>query len=301
VIGAGPIGCEMAQTFRRFGSEVLLVNRSERFLPKEDPHAANLIRRQFEREGISLYLGWSFVRGSSGPRQKKLVIQRGDQQIELAADAILAGAGRKANVEGLGLEAAGVQYHEQGVVVNDLLQTTNPRIYAAGDIIGKQQFTHAADAMARICVQNALFFGRKRLSRLVVPRCTYTDPELAHAGLSPAEAQEQGIAIDSYRCELAEVDRAVLDGQEEGFAVVHTRRGTGNIVGATIVAAHAGEMIGEIVLAMTRGIPLGALSSVIHCYPTQVEVLKRIADSYQRSRLTPGVAKAFRTWLAWRR
>ncbi len=185
--------------------------------------------------------------------------------------------------------------------MNDRLQTSNRRIYSAGDVCSRQQFTHAADAMARLCIQNALFFGRKRLSSLVIPRCTYTDPEVAHVGLTPAEAAEQGVEIDSYRESLQRVDRAVLDSQEQGFAVVHTRRGTGRVVGATLVAAHAGEMIGEITLLMQKRLSLGALVGVIHCYPTQVAVLKRIADAYQRTRLTPRVASAFRTWLRWQR
>jgi pyruvate/2-oxoglutarate dehydrogenase complex dihydrolipoamide dehydrogenase (E3) component len=194
-----------------------------------------------------------------------------------------------------------VEFTAAGVAVNDCLQTTNPRVYAAGDVCSRQQFTHAADAMARVCIQNALFLGRKKVSSLVIPRCTYTDPEIAHLGLMPAEAAQQGLEIDTYREELAGVDRAILDGQTQGFAKVHTRRGTGRVVGATIVAAHAGEMIGELTLLMQQRLSLGALAGVIHCYPTQVEVLKRIADAYQRTRLTPRVAAALRTWLRWRR
>ena len=166
----------------------------------------------------------------------------------------------------------------RGVEVDDFLRTSNRRIYAAGDIIGKQQFTHAADAMARICIQNAFFstpfFGRKRLSKLVIPWTTYTSPEVAHVGLTPAMAAEHGIEITSYREELSRVDRAILDGEEEGFAVIHCRRGTGQVVGGTIVAAHAGEIIGELCLLMTRRQPLSALAGTIHCYPTQAEVFE---------------------------
>ncbi len=199
------------------------------------------------------------------------------------------------------MPAAGVEAHERGVVVNDYLQTTNRRIYAAGDCSTDYQFTHAADAMARLVVQNALFLGRKKFSRLVIPRCTYTDPEIAQVGLTATEAQRHGMAIDSYRAELAQVDRAVVDGETQGYAVVHTRRSSGKIVGGTIVAAHASEMIGALTLAINRELSLGALAQTIHCYPTQVEVLKHIADQYQRTRLTPRVAALFKTWLAWRR
>ena len=297
VIGSGPVGCELAQAFRRLGSEVHLVNRSEGVLPKEDPVAAAIVQSQFQREGLHLHLGWTIARAEATGDSKSLVIERGGEKKKLIADAILVGVGRSPNVEGLGLEAAGVQYTTQGVAVNDRLQSTNRRIFAAGDVCSRHQFTHAADAMARICIQNALFLGRKKLSSLIVQRCTYTDPEVAHVGLTPAEARQQGIEIDSFRADLSEVDRAILDGETEGFAVVQTRKGTGHLGGATIVASHAGEMIGEITLLMTRRLSLGTLAGVIHCYPTQVEVLKRIADAYQRTRLTPRVANLLRLWL----
>ncbi|MBI1901527.1 MAG: mercuric reductase [Planctomycetia bacterium] len=303
VLGAGPIGCELAQCFRRLGSDVVLVNRSERFLPKEDPEASRVVREQFVREGIEFLLGWGLVRCERQGDAKRLVISRADERKSLEFDAILVAVGRTPNVEGLGLDAAGVQFTQSGVTVNGFLQTTNKRIYAAGDVAGRYQFTHAADAMARLCVQNALFFGRKRLSRLVVPRCTFTDPELAHVGLTPAEAAERGIALDTFRVDLKEVDRAILDGEEEGFAAIHVRKGTGRVVGATIVAASAGDMIGELSLLLTynRKLSLGQLASVIHAYPTQVEVLKRAADAYSRTRLTPNVAWAFKKLLQWRR
>ncbi len=299
VIGGGPIGCELAQAFRRFGSDVHLVQRGERLLPKEDHDAADLIAAQLAAEGIQLHLGWSPVRAANTPAGKELTIAR-DAEQTLVADAILVAVGRRANVEGLDLETAGVDHSAAGVEVDDFLRTSNPSIYAAGDVCSKYQFTHAADAMARASVRNSLFFGRQRLSRLVIPRATYTDPEVAHVGLTATEAHEQGVAIDSYRQPFSAVDRAVLDGETQGFAVVHTRRGTGHIVGATIVASHAGEMIGEITLMMTRGIKLGKLSDVIHCYPTQVEALRRIADQYQRTRLTPMAARMLKMILGWR-
>jgi len=302
VVGAGPIGCELAQAFARFGSQVHLVQRGPTLLAKEDSTASIIIQRQFEREGIRLYLGWNTVRANAGDDGKQLHIERNGQAQVLAGDAILVAVGRTPNVEGLELEAAGVQYDAHGVHVDDHLRTANPRIYAAGDVCTRYQFTHVADAMARVCVQNALFpFPKKRMSGLVIPRCTYTDPEVAHVGLTPAEAAERGIAIDSYREELQEVDRAILDGEDEGFAVVHTQRGQGTVVGCTIVGSHAGEMIGEITLLMAQKLSLGALAGTIHCYPTQVEVLKRIADAYSRTRLTPTVAAMMKRWLAWRR
>jgi pyruvate/2-oxoglutarate dehydrogenase complex dihydrolipoamide dehydrogenase (E3) component len=300
VIGGGPIGCEMAQTFRRLGSQVEMVHRGRRLLPRDDSAAAGVVHKQFAREGIALHMGARGVRCERAADGKRLVIEVDGVEQTLMADAILVAVGRTANVERLGLEVARVKHSPRGVEINDFFQTSNPRIYAAGDIAGGYQFTHAADAMARACVQNALFFGRKRLSRMVMPWCTYTDPEVAHVGLTPRVADQQGILIDSYREELSRVDRAVLDGEDEGFAVVHCRRGTGKVLGATIVARHAGEMIGEMSLLMTAGIKLGTLASTIHAYPTQVEVLKRIADQYNKTRLTPLVARLLRTILKWR-
>lgn len=304
VIGGGPIGCELAQAFRRFGSQVTLIQRGPRLLPKDEPDAAEILARQFAREGIKLLLNATPLRAEATGNAKRLIVQTAAGEQSLDADAILVAAGRTPNVEGLNLEAAGVKHNSRGVEVNDFLQTANLRIFAAGDIAGGFQFTHAADAMARICVQNAFFslagFGRKRLSRLVVPWTTYTDPEIAHVGLTPQQAQEEGIPIDSYREELRRVDRAILDGDEQGFAVIHCRRGTPQVVGCTIVARHAGEMIGEISLLMTAGLPLSKLAGTIHCYPTQVEVLKRLGDQYNKRRLTPRIAALLKAIIAWR-
>jgi pyruvate/2-oxoglutarate dehydrogenase complex dihydrolipoamide dehydrogenase (E3) component len=187
------------------------------------------------------------------------------------------------------------------VAVNARLQTSNPRVYAAGDVCSVYKFTHAADAMARVVVENALFFGRKRASALVIPWCTYTDPEVAHVGLSAEEAGRQGHDVVTVTAELAEVDRAVLDGETEGFARVHLARRGGRILGATLVARHAGEMIGEVVLAMSAGLGIDAIGRTIHPYPTQSEVLRRLADAHRRQRLTPGVRRLLERYFRWRR
>ncbi|HEX5103574.1 MAG TPA: mercuric reductase [Pirellulaceae bacterium] len=306
VLGGGPIGCELAQTFRRFGSQVTLVQRASRLLPRDEPEAAEILDRQFRREGITLLYNARATAclPQASRAAKRLVIQAGGQEHVLEADAILIAAGRTPNLEGLNLAAAGANFNKRGVEVNDFLQTANPRIYAAGDIAGSYQFTHAADAMARICIQNAFFsigpFGKKRLSKLVVPWTTYTDPEVAHVGLTPPAAEEQGIAIDSYREEMSRVDRAILDGQTDGYAVIHCKRGTGNVVGCTIVAAHAGDLIAEVALLMTAGLPLGTLARTIHCYPTQAEVLKCLGDQYNKTRLTPRAAALLKTIIGWR-
>ena len=304
VIGGGPIGCELAQAFRRLGSEVTLIQRTARLLPKDDPAAAEILGRQFQREGIRVLYRAQPLGAEQTGGGKRLVVQVGDQHETIDVDAILAAAGRAPNVEVLNLESAGVACGPRGVQVNDFLQTTNPRIYAAGDIIGSYQFTHAADAMARICIQNALFsfagLGRKRLSKLVVPWTTFTDPEVAHVGLNPETAAEKGILIDSYREELRRVDRAVLDGRDEGFAVIHCRRGTPEVVGCTLVGSHAGELIGEVALLMTAGLPLASLARTIHCYPTEALVLKQLGDQYNRSKLTPRAAWLLKSIIGWR-
>lgn len=207
---------------------------------------------------------------------------------EEAFDELLVAAGRLPNVQGLGLEAAGVGYDAQrGVTVDDFLRTTNRRVYAVGDCALETRFTHAADAAARLAVRNALFYGRQRLSRLVIPWCTYTDPELAQAGLTPQQAEEQGVAIDTYTVPMTANDRARTEGETEGFARLHTPRGRDTIVGATIVGAGAGEQIALVVAAMTAGLGLGALSATVLPYPTRAMAVTGAANAYLRTRLTP--------------
>jgi pyruvate/2-oxoglutarate dehydrogenase complex dihydrolipoamide dehydrogenase (E3) component len=215
---------------------------------------------------------------------------------ELAVDEILVATGRQPNVEGLGLRAAGVRYTPKGVEVDDRLRTSNPRIFACGDVASKYQFTHVADAQARLVIQNALFFGRAKASALTVPWCTYTSPEIAHVGLYERDARGRGLEVDTLTVPLADNDRAILDGEDEGFLRVHLERGSDRILGATLVAEHAGDMLGELCLAITQGIGLGSIANVIHPYPTQAEVVKKAADTWRRGKLTPRVKKLFRWW-----
>ena len=200
------------------------------------------------------------------------------------------------------LNAAGVEYDsKRGVHVDDYLRTSNPHIYAAGDVASHYKFTHAADAMARIVLRNALFFGREKVSGLTIPWCTYTDPEVAHVGLSQEEATLRNVAIQTIEIPMSTVDRAVLDGEDEGFLRIHLRKGSDRILGATLVARHAGDMISEITAMMTAGIGLSALAKTIHPYPTQAEAIKKAADAYNRQKLTPLVKRVFEALLAWRR
>jgi pyruvate/2-oxoglutarate dehydrogenase complex dihydrolipoamide dehydrogenase (E3) component len=301
VLGGGPIGCELAQAFCRMGCEVTMVEMSSRFLPREDPLAARLLAKVLTREGIEIRMGTKLKRVTTSGNEKVLYLESGDREEILKADAILVGVGRAPNVEGLNLESAGVNYSKEGVIVNDRLQTANPRIFAAGDVCLQYKFTHTADATARIVIQNSLFLGRKKLSALTIPWCTYTDPEIAHVGLSEQEARLRHIPVTTFQVPLDIVDRAVLDGEDQGFATIHIEQGTDRILGATIVARHAGDMISEISLAMVHRIGLGDIAGVIHPYPTQAEVIKKAADAYSRTRLTPFVKKLFTQWLAWTR
>ncbi|MFQ5918353.1 MAG: mercuric reductase, partial [Candidatus Binatia bacterium] len=302
VIGAGPIGCELSQAFRRFGSEVWLLEMQSQILTREDPDAAEIVQRMFVRDGVNLVLGCKILKAEKRNGEKLIELECGGECRDLLVDEILVGVGRAPNVQGLNLEAAGVKYDERkGVEVNDHLQTSNRGIYAAGDICFPYKFTHTADALARIVIQNALFWGRKKGSALTIPWCTYTAPEIAHVGMYERDARARGIEIDTFVRPLKEVDRAIADGEEEGFVKVHVKKGTDQIVGATIVAHHAGEMISEITLAIVGNLGLRTLANVIHPYPTQAEAIKQVADAYNRSRLTPLIKKVFSRWLAWNR
>jgi pyruvate/2-oxoglutarate dehydrogenase complex dihydrolipoamide dehydrogenase (E3) component len=302
VIGAGPIGCEMAQAFARFGSEVLLVETLHGILPREDADASGIVLESMQKDGVKLLCCGKDLKlaKADGGKIRFTVASHGKAYDEVV-DQLLVAVGRAPNVENLGLDAAGVAFTKKGVQVNDRLQTTQPDIYAAGDICSPFQFTHAADFMARIVIRNALFFGRSKASVLTIPWCTYTEPEIAHVGLYEKQAQEQGIAIDTFTRALREVDRAILEGHTDGLARVHVRKGTDKIVGATIVAANAGDLISEITLAMTHKLGLGRIATTIHPYPTQAEVIRQIGDAYNRTRLTPLAKSLFSRLMAWRR
>ena len=301
VIGAGPIGCEMAQAFARFGSRVSLIELGTRILGREDGDAAGILQAAFVREGIDLQLGMKIVAVEISGNERILRLERDGRRIDLTVDTILAGVGRVPNLDGLGLEKAGIKFDRTGVLVDDNLQTSNPNVYAAGDICFPFKFTHTADALARILIANALFMGRQKASALTVPWCTYTDPEIAHVGMYEADAKEKGIELTTLTVSLSEIDRAVLDGETEGFARVHLRKGTDKILGATIVARHAGEMINEFSLAIANGLGISAIGRTIHPYPTQAEIIKRLADAYNRTRLTPFVKNLLSGWLKWQR
>ena len=300
VIGGGPVGCELAQAFRRFGSQVTLLEMVPTIMPQEDPDAIRILKDSLLRDGIDVREGIRIETVQTVAGGKRVRIEGVEHEIE--ADEILVAAGRIPIIDGLNLEAAGVDYDRRtGVKVNDRLQSSNPRIYAAGDICSPYRFTHAADAAARIVIRNALFMGRERASALTIPWCTYTDPEIAHVGLYESQAEARGIAISTFIQPMSDVDRAVLDGETAGFVKVHVKKGTDTIVGATVAAKHAGEMISELTLAMVGGLGLGTIARTIHPYPTQAEAIRKLGDAYNRTRLTPTLSRLFHRWMSWTR
>lgn len=302
VIGGGPLGCELAQTFMRLGSQVTLIISGPRIMPRDDPEAAGIVEAAMEREGLEILRDTEVLGAQAEGAEKVLSVKGREGKRQLRSDEVLVAIGRVPNVEHLGLEAAGVVYDvAKGVRVNDFLQSSNRRIYAAGDVASGHKFTHMADAMARIVLRNALFFGRRRVSALAVPWCTYTDPEVAHVGLDAEQARTRGLEVQTITIPLSQVDRAVLDGEEAGYFRVHLKRGSDRILGATLVSRHAGESISMITAMMTAGKGLALLAETIHPYPTQAEVIKRAADAYNKSRLTPAAGALLKKVLSWRR
>lgn len=304
VIGSGPIGCEMAQTFQRLGCRVTVVEQADHVLPREDADAAAVVHDAMKKDGVEFLFHAKVVKSENVDGRKRVHIERGGKAETRDTDAILVAVGRAPNVGSLNLEAVKVSYDtRRGVKVDDTLRTDNPKIYAAGDVCMEYKFTHAADFAARAVIRNTLFsfLPKSKLSSLVVPWCTYTEPEVAHVGLSEHAANEKGVAVDTYTVQMADVDRAILEGEDTGFLKVHCAQGSDKILGATMVSSHAGESIGEIVLAMNKGIGLGTIANVIHPYPTQAEAIRKAGDLYNKTRLTPLVARLFKMLIAWQR
>ena len=302
VIGGGPIGTELAQSFARFGSAVTIVHADAHVLPRDDSDAAAVISTALKADGVQIINQATIARVSHDGQQFTVQLAGDDPAahgtIALQADRLLVATGRTPNIDGLGLDVAGVRVTPKGVRVDDRLRTSNPRVYAIGDVSSALQFTHVADAQARLVVANALFFGigGGRASALVVPRVTYTDPEVAHVGMTVEDASAQRVRIDTIRVSLEDNDRARLDDEPHGFLKVHVAAGTDRIVGATLVATHAGEMIGEMTVAIANGVGLGGVGKAIHPYPTQAEVFRRVADAWRKRAFTSRARRFFALW-----
>ncbi|MGD9332291.1 MAG: FAD-containing oxidoreductase [Desulfobacterales bacterium] len=304
VIGAGPIGMELAQAFQRLGSQVTVFSRDAKILPKEDPDAAKIVENSLRHDGVTFAYNVKYkgVESRGGKPPISVTVEDPDGERTLEFDALLVATGRKPNVTGLGLEEAGIEYDARtGVKVSDRMQTTNPNVYAVGDVASKYQFTHMSDFGARLVIRNALFFGRDKFSDLLIPWATYTEPEVAHVGLYEKDLTERGIEFTTIRRAFDDVDRAIVDGETEGFVKIHIKKGSDQILGATIVGGHAGDMISEITVAMQAGMGLGKLANVIHPYPTAAEAIRQCGDAYNRSRLTPTVKSIFNRLMAFKR
>ncbi len=315
ILGGGPVGCELGQAFARLGVRVTIVQQSPQILEKEDPDAAGVVRRQLEADGVTVRAGVSVLSSRSTNGFITLSVDGGDEGDgedgehsgderlrPIPCDAVLVAAGRAPNVEGLDLEAAGVRYSKEGVTVNRHLQTSQPHIYAAGDVVGPLRFTHVADLHARTIVRNILFpWLQTNCDETLVPWCTYTSPEVARVGLNETEAREKGIEYDLFTQPVAEVDRAVVEREEIGFAKVLTRKGKDRILGVTLVSEHVGDLLAEFVLAMKTGTGLSGIGSTIHPYPTFSEIARKVADQTQKSRLSPAIKSVFERLYSWRR
>jgi len=296
VLGGGPIGCELGQALSRLGVRISIVQHGAQLLPPEDHDVAEFMQQRFAAEGIDVRLNANATRVSRHDGKVTLEFREG---ASITADSLLISAGRTPNLRALGLEAAGVEYDEHGVKANEYLQTSQPHIYAAGDITNRLKFTHTADFTARTVIRNILMplpFLRQKMDLSVVPWCTYTEPEVAHVGLGERAAREKNVEYDLFTVPLDEVDRAVLESEETGFVKVLTKKGSDQILGVTLVGAHAGDLLHEFVLAMKQGIGLGAIAATIHAYPTFAELARKAGDKYSKTRLTPTAKKIF-SWL----
>jgi pyruvate/2-oxoglutarate dehydrogenase complex dihydrolipoamide dehydrogenase (E3) component len=302
VLGGGPIGCELAQVMRRLGVEVELVELLPRLLPRDDPEAAEILRKKLEQEGVAVRTGTRASRFERRGTRTRVTIESDSEEATIEIEAVLVAAGRTPNVDSLGLDLAGVEYDRRGVKVDRTLATSQPHIFACGDVAGPFQFTHTADYQARIVVRNVLIpWFKAKADYTWVPWVTYTDPEVAHVGLSETEAKSKDAPHDVFRFDWNELDRAITDSETTGYVKVLTARGADRILGATVVGVHAGDVLHEIVVAAKHGIGLSKLSGTIHAYPTLSSSVQRVADSFQRTKLTPRVARIFRWLYRWRR
>ena len=294
IMGAGAIGCELAQAFARLGTQVTVLENGERVLPNEEPEASALVQAALVRDGVSVLHQASVERVIPLGQACSLDVRTPGGALVLECDTLLVATGRTPNVHDLGLDVAGVRHDDTtGVLVDDRLRTSNHRIYAVGDVCSAMKFTHLADFHARIAVPNALFFLRHRVSTLVTPRVTFTSPEVAHVGMTGAEALRRAVDTDVVDVPMRDVDRAVLDGETEGFCRVRLAQGSDRILGVTIVGSHAGELISEATLAMTSKLGLGKIGGTMHPYPTRAEVLRKASDVWQRRKLSPRVKRLF--------
>jgi len=300
VLGGGAIGLEFAQAFRRLGADVTVIEMLPQILPREGEQAASALRIVLEREGVVVHTGTRVERVGHGGdgRTEVQVRSTAGEVFVVACDAVFVATGRRASTDGLGLEAIGVATSDGAVAVDRALRSTVPGIWAAGDVTGGPQFTHVAEYQAKLVLRNAIFPFTGKTSYAAVPAVSYTDPEVARVGLTEREARERHGAVTVFRYPFADLDRAIVDGDEDGFVEIVTRRG-GRIVGATVVGSGAGDLLAPLVLAMRRRIPLPKLSQMVYPYPTMSEGIKRAADAYYRAKLAGRTGAWLRRVVRW--
>ena len=299
VIGGGPIGCELAHAMRRLGSNVTILQRGQKIMDKDDPEAGEIMLDVFKEEGIDVRFGSELQKVEKRDGRLHCTIKHGDHEHELVVDQIMVATGRIPNLESLDLEAAGVEYHKRGIKVDKHHRTSNKRIFAAGDICSPFQFTHAAYAQAEYATINALMPWPYRMNAKdrVMSWVTYTDPEVAHAGIPYSEIEKQKADLDTYELPMKDNDRAQTESEHRGFCRIHCKKGSDKIVAATIVGINAGEMIAELSLAITNGMGLKHVQKSVHAYPTRVEIIRNVAQEWQFTTLTPFMKSMFGKWL----
>jgi len=284
VIGGGALGCELAQAFAALGSRVTILQRQPKFLPRFERDAAELLSLALARDGVETRLNSAVLAAHSADGARILDVANNELRFPIAVDEVLLSIGRVPNTEDLELDAAGIACEPiEGVRTDDFLQTTNPDVYAAGDICMRHQFANVAEATALMAVQNAFAAGRKRCSELLIPRCAYCSPEIAQIGLHIWQARERGIPIKSYTVMMADVDRAITEDLEQGFVKIYVRDGSDAIVGATIVAARASDMINELSVIMNAGVGMRRLAAMLHTYPAQSGAIHLAAQAFVRN------------------
>ena len=302
IVGGGPVGVELSQAFERLGAKVTIIQEQERILPREDPEVSESVARVLISEGIDIITNARFVKAGRSGNKKVATARQGAKLLNFEADEIVLAVGRQPNIEGLNLEAAGIKYDKNGIKVDDYLQTSASNILAIGDVIGGYLFTHVAVYQAGVAVRNALVpVGKKKVDYRVVPWCTFTDPEAARVGLTPEDAEKQYKQVRIVKFPWAEIDRAQAENETTGFIKLVLAGKKDEIVGAHMVGARAGEMLGEIALAMQHNLTLNDILGTIHVYPTMnTGIQQAVFEAYLEGAAAASNRKIVRTVLSLR-
>ncbi|PKD44887.1 mercuric reductase [Rhodohalobacter barkolensis] len=298
IIGAGPIGCEMAQSFARLGLEVTVLDMADRILLNDDPELTEILKTSMENEGVTFELNVSVQKVDPIDNGTRVFFQKNDEVSSVDSDSLLVATGRRPNLEGLNLEAAGINYSKKGIEVNDSCRTSQRHIYAAGDVTGRYQLTHMSDHMAKTAVTKALLKVPFKIDKKHVPWVTFTDPELGHVGATLPDLKKSGTSFETYQFPFVKIDRAITDGNTTGLIKIYAKKWSGKILGASVVGAHAGEMISQYALAMKNGVTLRDFADTIHPYPSYGLGARRAADQWyiknQSETLVKWIKRIFR-------